>query len=71
MSYHIPDPQYSWDDQQPNHAPMLHQLTSNEAEKGEVVANLWVPDIEQRYGWREVWIRRPIEEAKQRKAGFR
>ena len=70
-AYHYPHPEWSWDDALPNHTAMAHAMSGGEEERGEVVANLWVPDVEKPHGWREVWVRRDVEPAKERRAGFR
>jgi hypothetical protein len=69
--YHYPSPDLSWDDAGPNHVPMMQVVSVNEPERGEVVAKLWVPDIEMRHGWREIWVRRDVDPPEERRAGFR
>ena len=68
--YHYPHPADSWFDAQPIYNALIGQLATSEPERGEVVAKLWVPDIEMRHGCREIWVRRDIEPRQERRAGF-
>ena len=68
---YYPSPMWSWDDPMPSHNAMAQQLSVSEDTRGEVVSKLWVPDIEQRHGWREIWIRRDVDPPEERRAGFR
>lgn len=70
-AYHAPHPADSWGDDLPNHNAQIGSLSASEPERGDVLAKLWVPDIEMRHGWREVWVRRDVDPPEERRAGFR
>lgn len=41
------------------------------SELTDIAAVLWVPDIEQRHGWREFYVKRPVSKPGARPVGFR
>lgn len=69
--YHYPHPADAWDDALPNFMPMAQVLSASDPDRGEVIAQLWVPDIEKAHGWREVWVRRDVEPQEERRMGLR
>jgi hypothetical protein len=49
-------------------------VSGNEPEPSDVTdfaAVLWIPDIEQRHGWRELYVKRPQPKPGTRPVGFR
>ena len=69
MSRYFPDPKWSWDDAMPQHNAMASAVPV-EVDEGALVAKLWVPDIEARHKWREVWVRRDVPQHERRRLGL-
>lgn len=65
----------TWDDDGNWYGPSyghgsIHDLADSEP-VGETAAILWVPDPEQRHGWREYYVRHAKPNAKPRTMGFK
>lgn len=60
-----------WDEPAPVQPPPPQTQPSDDDEPTCAVAVLWVPDPEQRHGWREFYIRRERKPGQKRPMGYR